>query len=66
MEKARGKFFGCLPILAFFGYWLYSCPVCALLTREPRMFKLGVVNLPLLAVMAAAALKAVRSDNGRE
>jgi len=65
MSKYSGKLLGYLPILAFFGYWVYACLICAALTREPRMLKLGIITTPLLAVMAAAALKTARSKKDR-
>ena len=59
-ENSFPRLFRLLPILAFFAYWAYACLAGALLANDPRLVKLGVLTLPLLAAMAAAAVKAFR------
>lgn len=58
MDKSFPRLFKLLPILAFFAYWAYACLACAVHTSDPRLIKLGILTVPLLAAMAAAALKA--------
>lgn len=59
-EKSFPRLFKLLPILTFFAYWAYACLASAVHTNDPRLIKLGLVTLPLLAAMLAAVLKAGR------
>lgn len=63
-KKTSGLDF--LPMLAFLAYWLYAGLFAAVVTGDPRLVKLGLITLPVIAAMAAAVYKtaAARREGG--
>jgi hypothetical protein len=49
-----------LPIAAYLGYWFFGAFIGALVIGELRYVMLGLVTLPAVAAMVAAALKSNR------
>ncbi|MCM2268145.1 MAG: hypothetical protein NDI60_10285 [Elusimicrobiales bacterium] len=60
MTNHSQKMIETLPILAFLGYLLYSCLICALLSGDARLLKIWFVAAPAL-IAAALALRSVLS-----
>ena len=59
------RIFVYLPVISLFGYWFFGCVICAVLTRDPRMLKIGFVSAPLVLGMAACVFKLSRSGGGK-
>lgn len=45
------------PLLAYFGFWFQGAALGALLTRDPRLIAFGLITLPALIALTAAAVK---------
>ncbi len=55
------KTFAALPIFAFLAYWTWACLLCALITRDPRLLKIGFVSLPV-PLACALGLRRIFSE----
>ncbi|HAT71443.1 MAG TPA: hypothetical protein DCS63_01330 [Elusimicrobia bacterium] len=62
MPNENNKFIESLPVLAFLGYWLYSCLICAALSGDVRLLKIWFVSSP---VLIASALSLIRIYKGQ-
>lgn len=65
MNGSPGKTLEYYPIIGFFIYWLYSCPIGAIVSGDPRLLKLGIVNVPLLLIGIASIVKIRRGGQAR-
>jgi len=55
-----------LPMLAFLGYWLYAGLLAAFMTGDPRLPRLGLITLPVLAAMAEALRRTAAARRRKE
>jgi len=63
-EKRFDKLLDYFPLLAYFGFWLQGAAISSVITGDPRLMALGVVTLPALAAMVAAAVRIRRRHEG--
>jgi len=65
MPNENNELLGMLPVLAFLGYWLYSCLICAVLNGDPRLLKIWFVSSPVLIASGFSLIRIFRGQAAR-
>lgn len=60
MPKMSGKLLESLPILAFLGYGLFFCLICAVISGDARLLRIWFVSSPILMAAVLSLIKIYR------